>query len=568
MLGLTVLVFHPIAEGLPAAFDFLDSSTSVQSFSGSSFGSADPAKVASTSSGDFSLFAYEQGESLAGGGSAVSRRAAIGGLTGSAVPSSQGWDLIDNMVGWATESSSASSAPAPSTGGWTPGGEIYTYDNRGNRLTAGTDSFSYDGRNRLRSDPDGTYEWHPDGTLDTYTPVSGAVEVYDFDAAGRVVGVSSGSEGTTYSYDALDRIASRDGTGFAYSGTQLDPASDGEHAFHRDIGGGLLAYETSSGVRHAVLNGHNDLVGLASGSGELLGGAGFDPWGEPTWASGDDDLVLGYQGDYTDPGTDQVWMGARWYQPSSATFLSRDTYSGELTTPFSLNRYTYALNNPLRYWDPDGRRASVDGLGFGEHFATKAKAKPERNDGTGPQTYDYSTNSWSPKKPPPKVTYTPNPIDEITTINELAKAAQDRVVSGNVDKIVAMVDSGQLPPEALGADLGFLLDLRPGYVDAFVDHALAGVPWDHDGVWDEASTAAVLRGLWDSSNTFRCDRGIGTCYEAQDWASVAELGVAVLLGAGCGAGAAATVGTSGVAGVGAAVACGAAAAVGGGVAGN
>ncbi len=49
-------------------------------------------------------------------------------------------------------------------------------------------------------------------------------------------------------------------------------------------------------------------------------------------------------------------MGARWYQPSSGTFLSRDTVFGELRTPFTLNRYTYGINNPVGYWDPDGHK--------------------------------------------------------------------------------------------------------------------------------------------------------------------------------------------------------------------
>ena len=33
----------------------------------------------------------------------------------------------------------------------------------------------------------------------------------------------------------------------------------------------------------------------------------------------------------------------------------RDTVLGELRTPISLNRYTYGANNPLAFWDPDGR---------------------------------------------------------------------------------------------------------------------------------------------------------------------------------------------------------------------
>ena len=47
-------------------------------------------------------------------------------------------------------------------------------------------------------------------------------------------------------------------------------------------------------------------------------------------------------------------MGARWYQPGSATFTARDSYFGMLAEPLSLNRYTYATGNPLNFFDPDG----------------------------------------------------------------------------------------------------------------------------------------------------------------------------------------------------------------------
>ncbi|MEZ5378230.1 MAG: LamG-like jellyroll fold domain-containing protein [Acidimicrobiales bacterium] len=239
-----------------------------------------------------------------------------------------------------------------------PTGVIYTYDNNGNRLTAGTESFEYDDRNRLTSDPDGTYSWDPAGTLATYTPTSGPAETYTFDAAARLTGITDGTTTTSYGYDNLDRIATRGTADVTYTGGELDPTSDGTNAFHRDPAGRLLAYDTGTTVTHAATDGHNDLYGLINPDGTLSDTATFDPYGDPIATTGTTNPVLGYQTDYTDPTTGHVWMGARWYQPSSATFLSRDTYSGELVTPFTLNRYTYALNNPNKYWDPDGRCAN------------------------------------------------------------------------------------------------------------------------------------------------------------------------------------------------------------------
>jgi hypothetical protein len=73
-------------------------------------------------------------------------------------------------------------------------------------------------------------------------------------------------------------------------------------------------------------------------------------------------------------------MGARWYEGSWAAFLSRDTTFGELSTPISLNRYTYAYASPLDYWDPFGMYAVVADGGYNggslyTHPKTKATVK-------------------------------------------------------------------------------------------------------------------------------------------------------------------------------------------------
>jgi len=47
-------------------------------------------------------------------------------------------------------------------------------------------------------------------------------------------------------------------------------------------------------------------------------------------------------------------MGARWYDPALARWLSADTLVPEPGNPQAFNRYSYVLGNPLRYTDPTG----------------------------------------------------------------------------------------------------------------------------------------------------------------------------------------------------------------------
>jgi RHS repeat-associated protein len=49
------------------------------------------------------------------------------------------------------------------------------------------------------------------------------------------------------------------------------------------------------------------------------------------------------------------YFGARYYDPGIGRFMSADTIDPDRTNPQTLNRYSYTVNNPLRYVDPDGR---------------------------------------------------------------------------------------------------------------------------------------------------------------------------------------------------------------------
>jgi hypothetical protein len=56
--------------------------------------------------------------------------------------------------------------------------------------------------------------------------------------------------------------------------------------------------------------------------------------------------------------------------PATGRFLSLDPVDGEIESPASLHRYSYAFNNPVNYRDPTGlfgdfsiRPRDVDGIG-------------------------------------------------------------------------------------------------------------------------------------------------------------------------------------------------------------
>jgi RHS repeat-associated protein len=225
------------------------------------------------------------------------------------------------------------------------------------------------------------YSWTSRGTLAHATIAGVGTTNYTYDSLGRLSQVTNPAAtiddatataglpaiGTVnYTYDALDRIATSNTAPFTYAGRELDPTTDNSSTYSRSPSGDLLALTTTSATdlnptpqsRLALRDRHGDLTGLLTPAGDLTDTYAYDPYGDPTEhagpATGDLTPNVGFQSDYTDPATTQVWMGARWYDPDNDTFLSQDTNTGQLRTPFTLNQYTYAQDNPLNYYDPDG----------------------------------------------------------------------------------------------------------------------------------------------------------------------------------------------------------------------
>ncbi|MFC2004929.1 RHS repeat-associated core domain-containing protein [Chloroflexota bacterium] len=84
-----------------------------------------------------------------------------------------------------------------------------------------------------------------------------------------------------------------------------------------------------------------------------LGSTKYYPDGECRNSQGDlgtDKLFTGQRLD----DTGLYYYNARYYDPTIGRFISPDTVIPSPTNPQAYNRYSYVLNNPLKYNDPSG----------------------------------------------------------------------------------------------------------------------------------------------------------------------------------------------------------------------
>jgi RHS repeat-associated protein len=251
----------------------------------------------------------------------------------------------------------------------------YTHDPDGNQLSVTTSptpagqpttvTTSYNLADQpVRSSDGTTYTFSEDGDLRTVTGGPEGTTTYTYDPFGAPETATTSSEQISYTSDALDRTATRT-TGptierLSYTpGGELTAVATGARVtalIRQPDDDTLLALApTGANPQAAVTNHHGDLIALrdAATSAQTYR-TSYDATGNPQNSTGTSPIPLGYQGDYTDPATGLVDMGARWYQPTTSSFTSVDTLAGDPTQPTSLNRYLYGNADPVGHIDPDG----------------------------------------------------------------------------------------------------------------------------------------------------------------------------------------------------------------------
>jgi len=214
------------------------------------------------------------------------------------------------------------------------------------------------------------------------------VHSYTYDAEGNITKVDNGSTGT-YTYNALNQrvktVANGATTEFVYNanGQRVSEWNAANHAQlkgHYYWGGKPVAFYTvaSNGAQTAHFQ-HQDWLGTErmrtsysyTGSSSIEGTFTSMPWGDglAQTTSGGTDADTNHFATLdhdTESNTDHAEF--RQYSNTQGRFLSPDPYDGSYdpTNPQSMNRYVYAMNNPLSNIDPSGRDCIYDN-GFGSY---------------------------------------------------------------------------------------------------------------------------------------------------------------------------------------------------------
>lgn len=104
--------------------------------------------------------------------------------------------------------------------------------------------------------------------------------------------------------------------------------------------------------------------------------ASYDAWGNQTISQESFYFRRGYTGHEMLPEYGLINMNGRLYDPQLGRFLSPDNYVQMPDFSQSFNRYSYCINNPLKFTDPDGEWFGLDDLIIaGVSFATSYIAK-------------------------------------------------------------------------------------------------------------------------------------------------------------------------------------------------
>lgn len=245
---------------------------------------------------------------------------------------------------------------------------IYKNDKNGNRLaTVNRSEIPAEAKDTSYIDVDVTLGDNQlnDNVVNHYNALNQLTETltknykvsFTYDAEGLRTGKTVNGEKTIYVWDGEQVVME---------------LSKGGAVQKRYIRGNDLVYADkgeNTEKTNYVTDMHGNVVQLLDESGNVTKTYEYDSFGNEVKPEKKDENPYRYCGEYYDKETEEVYLRARYYQPSVGRFITRDTYTGESDEPLSLHLYTYCENDGVNAWDPSGHKIKL---------ATKSKKKKKK----------------------------------------------------------------------------------------------------------------------------------------------------------------------------------------------
>jgi RHS repeat-associated protein len=125
--------------------------------------------------------------------------------------------------------------------------------------------------------------------------------------------------------------------------------------------GRISSTDGSGNQKYFTADGLGSTTDLTDASHSRTDGYTYDEFGAATHSPGSSMQPFEFAGQQTDADSGLQYLRARYYDPATGRFPSRDPLMGTTRSPGSLNRYSYAWNNPTSLTDPSGLSPSKEG---------------------------------------------------------------------------------------------------------------------------------------------------------------------------------------------------------------
>ncbi|MFR9708483.1 RHS repeat-associated core domain-containing protein [Paenibacillus sp. MB22_1] len=228
---------------------------------------------------------------------------------------------------------------------------VYAYDARGNRKTLQGDSLIEDTNEQ-------TYTFNVWDQLKSVTKENVTTE-FEYEMQGlRLSKTTTSREPADASGQTPPPVTEKVRYAYNNSGKVITEANGNNQALANYVWGPdrLLAKRdaVTNKKYYYVYNGHGDVVQIVDEAGNTVNSYQYDEWGNILHQEEQIQNVFKYAGEMQDEETGLYYLRARYYDPATGRFISKDTYEGSVTNPLSLNLYTYVENKPLNNIDPTG----------------------------------------------------------------------------------------------------------------------------------------------------------------------------------------------------------------------